>query len=46
LTSFVSGTPLLVVNPNPHQKNVFCARQQLAAGGASFICPERPGAAS
>ena len=34
------------VNPNTHQKNNFCARLQMAAGVALYICPERPGAAS
>lgn len=36
----------LTVNPNTRQKSSFCARQQVAAGLALYICPERPGAAS
>jgi hypothetical protein len=34
------------VNPNTHQKFIFCARQHMAAGFALPICPGRPGAAS
>ncbi len=34
------------VNPNTHQKYIFCARLRMAAGIALYICPERPGAAS
>jgi hypothetical protein len=34
------------VNPNTQQKFVFCARLQMAAGVALYICPERPGAAT
>lgn len=34
------------VNPNTHQKFIFCASLHRAAGLALYICPERPGAAS
>jgi len=34
------------VNPNTHQKFIFCARLHMATGFALYICPERPGAAS
>jgi hypothetical protein len=33
------------VNPNTHQKFIFCARLHTAAGLALPVCPERPGAA-
>jgi hypothetical protein len=43
---FFGSTGALTVNPNTHQKNIFCARLHMAAGLALYICPERPGAAS
>jgi len=43
---FFEFTGPLTVNPNTHQKFIFCARLHMAAGLALYICPERPGAAS
>lgn len=34
------------VNLNTPQKSDFCARLQMAAGGALYICPVRPGTVS
>ena len=36
----------VTVNPNTHQKLIFCARLHMAAGTALYIFPKRPGAAS
>jgi hypothetical protein len=36
----------LILNPNTSQKNIFCARQHMAAGLALYIFPDQPGAAS
>lgn len=35
-----------ILNPNTSQKNIFCARQHMAAGLALYIFPDQPGAAS
>jgi hypothetical protein len=43
---FFEHTGAVTVNSNTHQKFIFCARLQMAAGLALYICPERPGAAS
>jgi hypothetical protein len=43
---FFESTGAFTVNPNTHQKSIFCARLHMAAGLALYICPERPGAAS
>jgi len=40
------STRALVVKPNTHQKFIFCARLQMAAGPALYIFHARPGAAS
>jgi hypothetical protein len=44
--AFFAATGPFTVNPNTHQKFIFCARLHMAAGLALYICPERPGAAS
>lgn len=46
LTSIFSGAGSDLVNLNTQQNLDFCARQQLAAGLALYICPGHPGAAS
>lgn len=35
-----------ILKLNTSQKNIFCARQHMAAGLALYIFPDQPGAAS
>jgi hypothetical protein len=43
---FFESTGADKVNPNTHQKFIFCGRLHMAAGLALCICPGRPGTAS
>jgi hypothetical protein len=44
--NFFESTGAGKVNPNTHQKFIFCARLHMAAGLALCICPGQPGTAS
>lgn len=43
--AYFADTRATAVNPNTHQKSIFCARLHMAAGAALYIFPARPGAA-